>query len=233
MPWVSSMSWAHRSWSSTRVDGQADHLDVRACRTRLLELGRVAELGRADRREVLGVAEEDGPAVALPVVEVDRALGGVGLEVGGVVAQSQCHAATPYGRARQRMSTCGSGFDDRGCAASKCLLELALMAPTTTDIHRPASTSSRARPSRSSRMRRPPPSSTSARPPRPSPPASPRTAPSSLSRASTPSSARSTSPRRSSTPRSTSSRPSSTPPSSRSARPAGRAAAKASTVKAA
>ena len=37
-----------------------------------LDLGHVAELGRADRREVLRVREQHGPRVADPVVEADR-----------------------------------------------------------------------------------------------------------------------------------------------------------------
>src|SRR5581483_4620655 len=56
------------------VDGEAD--DLHAAAGKLL-LGRreVAELGRADRREVLGVREERRPRVADPVVEADEAVG--------------------------------------------------------------------------------------------------------------------------------------------------------------
>ena len=71
-----------------RVDRQADDLDVALVELGL-DLGHVSELGRADRREVLGVAEEHAPRVAQPLVEVDRALSGLGGEVGGGVAQSQ------------------------------------------------------------------------------------------------------------------------------------------------
>ena len=56
-----------------------------------LSVGHVAELGRADRGEVLGVGEEHGPRVADPVVELDRAFGGLGLEVRGGVAKLQSH----------------------------------------------------------------------------------------------------------------------------------------------
>ena len=48
-----------------------------------LELGEGAELGGADRGVVLRVGEEDNPLVADPLVEVDGASSGVGLEVGG------------------------------------------------------------------------------------------------------------------------------------------------------
>ena len=41
----------------------------------------------------LGCEKSTRPAVALPLVEVDRALGGVGGEVGGVVAQADGHVA--------------------------------------------------------------------------------------------------------------------------------------------
>ena len=44
-----------------RVDRDGDHLDV-ALGPLVLERGDAAELGRADRGEVGGVAEEDGPA---------------------------------------------------------------------------------------------------------------------------------------------------------------------------
>ena len=69
-----------------RVDREADDLDVA-----LLELGldarHVAELRRADRREVLRVREQHRPRVADPVVELDRALGRVGLEIGCYVTK--------------------------------------------------------------------------------------------------------------------------------------------------
>ena len=82
-----------------------------------LELGHVAELGRADRGEVLGVREQHRPGVADPVVELDRALGGVGLEVGcGVVDDSpivvlllvvsgQCLAVCGFTPADPRMAS--------------------------------------------------------------------------------------------------------------------------------
>jgi hypothetical protein len=73
-----------------RVDGQADDLHVAAVEVRL-DARHVAELGRADRREIARMGEQHGPAVPDPVVEVDAAFGGVGLEVGGGVADRQRH----------------------------------------------------------------------------------------------------------------------------------------------
>src|SRR3546814_14693784 len=69
------------------VDRQADDLDVALVPLRL-QGGYAPELGGADRRVVLGVREEDGPAVALPLVEVDGALGAVSGEVGSFVSQA-------------------------------------------------------------------------------------------------------------------------------------------------
>jgi hypothetical protein len=63
------------------VGRETDQLD-----TTLGELGlklcEGAELGGADGRVVFGVGEQDNPVVADELVEVNRALGGLGLEVG-------------------------------------------------------------------------------------------------------------------------------------------------------
>jgi hypothetical protein len=72
------------------IDAQAEDLDAALVELGL-QLGHGTELGRADRREVLGVAEEDGPVIADPLVEADLALGGRGGEIGGGVAQSDGH----------------------------------------------------------------------------------------------------------------------------------------------
>ena len=69
-----------------RVDADADDLDAALVELGL-DPGHVAELGGADRGEVLGVREQHRPAVADPLVEADAALGGVGLEVGRGVAE--------------------------------------------------------------------------------------------------------------------------------------------------
>jgi len=54
-----------------------------------LELGEGTELGGADGGVVLGVREEDDPAVANELVEVDGTTGGLGLEVGGDSAEAE------------------------------------------------------------------------------------------------------------------------------------------------
>lgn len=70
------------------VGRETDQLDAA-----LLELGlkagHLAELGGADGSVVLGVGEEDDPAVANELVEVNGTLGGVSLEVGGNRAQAE------------------------------------------------------------------------------------------------------------------------------------------------
>ena len=73
------------------VDGvgrEADHLDA-ALGELGLELGEGAELGGAHGGVVLGVGEEDDPAVVDELVEVDGAVRGVGLEVGGRGAEAE------------------------------------------------------------------------------------------------------------------------------------------------
>ena len=71
-----------------RVGREADDLDA-ALLELGLELGHGAELGGADGGVVLRVGEEHDPAVADELVEVDRAVGRVGLEVGGRVAEAE------------------------------------------------------------------------------------------------------------------------------------------------
>ena len=77
-----------------------DYLGVGTLGVALLELvlegGGAAELGGAHGGEVGGVAEEDGPGVLLPVVERDGAVGGVGGEVGGGVAEVEAHRERPF-----------------------------------------------------------------------------------------------------------------------------------------
>lgn len=74
-----------------RVDGvgrEADQLDA-ALGELGLQLGEGAQLGGADGSEILGVREEDNPVVANELVEVNGTLGGLGLEVGGLRAQTE------------------------------------------------------------------------------------------------------------------------------------------------
>lgn len=70
------------------VSGEADDLDIA-----LIELGLEAgddtELSGANGSEVCGVREEDGPGVADEVVELDGALSGHGVKVGGDRAKAE------------------------------------------------------------------------------------------------------------------------------------------------
>jgi hypothetical protein len=54
-----------------------------------LELGESTELSGTDGGEIIGVGEEDSPLVTNELVEADRAVGGVGLEVRGSGAQTE------------------------------------------------------------------------------------------------------------------------------------------------
>src|SRR5207244_9076105 len=73
-----------------RVHRQADDLDPAAVELRL-DLGHVAEFGRADRGEILGVREQHRPRIADPLVKADPALGRLSLEVWGGVSDGQRH----------------------------------------------------------------------------------------------------------------------------------------------
>ena len=77
-----------------RVDADAQDLDAALVELRL-DPGHVAELGGADRGEVLGMREQHRPAVAEPLVEVDATLGGIGLEIRRGVAQTDGHVLLP------------------------------------------------------------------------------------------------------------------------------------------
>jgi hypothetical protein len=77
-------------WSDLLSSGdsyQSNHLDLPLLKL-IPHLRKGAELRRAYWSEVCWVAEEDGPAVAEPLVEVDVALGCFCLEVGGFGAES-------------------------------------------------------------------------------------------------------------------------------------------------
>ena len=72
------------------VHRQADQLDAALVELGL-QVGRLAELGGADGGEVLGMAEQHGPARTEPVVKTDPAVRGVLFEVGGGLAQLNAH----------------------------------------------------------------------------------------------------------------------------------------------
>ena len=75
-----------------------------------LDLRHVAELRRADRREVLRMREHHRPGVADPVVEADPPLRGVGLEVGRDVTEVQCHSSLVALRLELRSSNGRSAY---------------------------------------------------------------------------------------------------------------------------
>src|SRR4029078_9886803 len=78
-----------------RIDAQADDLDTAPVELGL-DLRHIAELGGADRREVLGVREQPRPEIAEPFVKADFALGGLRFEIRCGLAELQCHCRSPY-----------------------------------------------------------------------------------------------------------------------------------------
>lgn len=70
------------------VGGETNQLNTALGEFRL-QTSELAELGSADGSVVLGVGEENDPAVTNELVEVNGAGGGVGLEVGGNRAQTE------------------------------------------------------------------------------------------------------------------------------------------------
>jgi hypothetical protein len=74
------------------VGRQANELDATLGELRL-ELREGAEFGGADGRVVLRVGEEYDPFVADELVEVDGAIGGLSLEVGGSAAEAEGRCA--------------------------------------------------------------------------------------------------------------------------------------------
>lgn len=71
-----------------RVGRESNQLDAALCELGL-ETSHLAELCGAHRGEILGVGEEDNPLVANELMEVNGALGGLGLEVGGNAAKTE------------------------------------------------------------------------------------------------------------------------------------------------
>ena len=68
-----------------RIDTDGDRLDA-ALLELWLELGSVAEFSGADRRVVRRVGEQDRPAIADPLVEVDVAFSCLRLKIRSLVA---------------------------------------------------------------------------------------------------------------------------------------------------
>ena len=70
------------------IDAQAHQLDAALVEFRL-QLCESAEFGSANEREVLRVREQEGPAIADPVVEFDCSFGGLGFGNRGQLRQSE------------------------------------------------------------------------------------------------------------------------------------------------
>jgi hypothetical protein len=63
----------------------SDHVEFR------FQLGQRAQFGGANRGKILGMREQQRPAVADPVVEFNFPIGGFSLEVGGYSAYLESH----------------------------------------------------------------------------------------------------------------------------------------------
>ncbi|MCY1558450.1 hypothetical protein D9M68_953870 [compost metagenome] len=72
------------------VDTEAQNFDAALVEFRL-QLGGVAQLGGADGGEILGVAEQHGPMTFDIVIKMNGAFGAVGGEIGGGIANQNCH----------------------------------------------------------------------------------------------------------------------------------------------
>src|SRR4029078_7773582 len=70
-----------------RIDAQADAFSIALVELRF-EPRHIAELGRANRREILRMRKQYSPAVADPVMEADRAFSRFGREIRRVVANA-------------------------------------------------------------------------------------------------------------------------------------------------
>lgn len=79
-----------------RLDGvgrETDQLDVALGELGLV-LGQRGQLGGANRGVILRVGEENHPVIARPLVKIDGADGGFGLEVGGNRPQTETRRST-------------------------------------------------------------------------------------------------------------------------------------------
>jgi hypothetical protein len=77
-----------------RIDGQADDFDAAFVEFRL-DPGHVAELGGADRGEVLGMREQHRPLVADPIVKADLSFGRLRFEIRGSIIDCKSHRPSP------------------------------------------------------------------------------------------------------------------------------------------
>src|SRR5215204_6551810 len=77
-----------------RINTQSNDLDAASVELGL-DFGHVAELGGANRSEVLRMREQDAPRVANPFMKPDLALGGFSLEVWGCLADLKRHGDLP------------------------------------------------------------------------------------------------------------------------------------------
>src|SRR3546814_1605432 len=75
-----------------RIDGKTDRLHIALVPFRA-QAGNFAQLRRADGREVLGMAEEQTPAISEPFVKANAALSAVLLEIGGNLPRSEEHTS--------------------------------------------------------------------------------------------------------------------------------------------
>ncbi|MNL19988.1 hypothetical protein D3C87_1412170 [compost metagenome] len=77
-----------------RVDAQPEDLGV-ALVELWLEFGQIAQFSGANRSEILRMGKQDGPAITDPLVEIERAFGGLGSEIRSFVANTNCHNRSP------------------------------------------------------------------------------------------------------------------------------------------
>src|SRR5581483_6293731 len=77
-----------------RVDRQTDDLHAPPVELRL-DARHIAELSRAHRGEILRMREQHTPRIAQPVMEPNRPLRRLSLEIGGSVTERQCHLESP------------------------------------------------------------------------------------------------------------------------------------------
>ena len=76
-----------------RIDAQSDNLAITLLKLGL-QTGHIAKFRGAHRGEILGMGEQNGPAIADPFVKIDTALRGLGSEIGSFVIYAQ-HRLSP------------------------------------------------------------------------------------------------------------------------------------------